>query len=82
MPKWPDLAAGFKLLREVDLNAIRRQAELPFHLAVLGREDSGRSLLISQLLSGPRLQEIGLYPGWASMALMARRRRAPAHWLY
>ena len=54
MPKWPDLAAGFKLLREVDLNAIRRQAESPFHLAVLGGMGAGKSLLINQLLAGPR----------------------------
>ncbi|MBN1691118.1 MAG: hypothetical protein JW901_08855 [Dehalococcoidia bacterium] len=62
MPKWPDLAAGFKLLREVDLNAIRRQAESPFHLAVLGEEVQGRSLLVTQLLTGPRSQESGLIP--------------------
>jgi len=54
MPKWPDLAAGFKLLREVDLNAIRRQAESPFHLAVLGGMGAGKSLLINQMLTGPR----------------------------
>lgn len=62
MPKWPDLAAGFKLLREVDLNAIRRQAESPFHLAVLGGSGAGKSLLINQLLTGPRSQEMGLVP--------------------
>ncbi len=62
MPKWPDLAAGFKLLREVDLNAIRRQAESPFHLAVLGGEGAGKSTLISQLLTGPRSQGSGLMP--------------------
>jgi len=59
MAKWPDLAAGFKLLREVDLNAIRRQAELPFHLAVLGGTGAGKSLLIDQLLRGTR----SLLPG-------------------
>ena len=62
MPKWPDLAAGFKLLREVDLNAIRRQSESPFHLAVLAGEGLNQSLLISQLLSGPRAQEISFIP--------------------
>jgi len=59
MPKWPDLMAGFKLLREVDLNAIRRQSELPFHLAVLGGKGVDKLLLASQLLSGPCAQEIG-----------------------
>jgi uncharacterized protein (DUF697 family) len=54
MPKWPDLAAGFKLLREVDLNAIRRQAESPFHLAVLGGRGTGKSELINHLLTGTR----------------------------
>jgi len=59
MAKWPDLAAGFKLLREVDLNAIRRQAESPFHLAVLGGRGVDKSLLIDQLLRGTR----SLVPG-------------------
>ncbi|MDD5398409.1 MAG: hypothetical protein PHU70_04930 [Dehalococcoidia bacterium] len=62
MPKWPDLASGFKLLREVDLNAIRRRAESPFYLAVLGGEGVNKSLLISQLLTGPRAQESGFIP--------------------
>jgi len=62
MPKWPDLAAGFKLLREVDLNAIRRQAESTFHLAVLGGEGTGKSMLIGRLLTGPRSQETGFVP--------------------
>jgi len=60
MLKWPDLAAGFRLLREVDLNAIRRQAESPFHLAVMGERGAGKSALINQLLTGPRSQEQGL----------------------
>jgi GTPase SAR1 family protein len=52
MPKLPDLASGFKTLREVDLNAIRSQAELPFHIVVIGGNMSGKSMLITQLLSG------------------------------
>jgi len=69
MAKWPGLAAGFKLLREVDLNAIRRQAESPFHLAVMGERGAGKSTLIEQLLSGsgtqaeaavPQVSEYGL----------------------
>jgi len=62
MPKWPDLAAGFKLLREVDLNAIRRQAESPFHLAVLGGRGTGKSELINHLLSGIPSQIPGPVP--------------------
>ena len=54
MLKWPDLAGGFKMLREVDLNAIRRQAEGPVHLAVAGDSGTGKTTLIGQLLSGPR----------------------------
>ena len=57
MPKWPDLAAGFKLLREVDLNAVRREAEAPVHIAVVGESGVGKSTLIRQLLSGPRDSE-------------------------
>jgi len=54
MPKLPDLASGFKTLREVDLNAIRKQVEEPFHIAIVGRAGAGKSTLINQLLSGPR----------------------------
>ena len=54
MPKWPDLINGFKLLKEVDLNAVREKAEAPVHVMVVGREGCGRTTLINQLLSGPR----------------------------
>ena len=57
MLKWPDLAGGFKMLREVDLNAVRRQAEDPVHFAVVGDSGTGKSMLIRQLLSGPRDSE-------------------------
>ena len=57
MLKWPDLAGGFKLLREVDLNAVRRQAEAPVHIAVAGDSGTGKTTLIKQLLSGPRDSE-------------------------
>jgi len=57
MLKWPDLAGGFKMLREVDLNAVRRQAEAPVHIAVVGDSGTGRTTLISQLLSGPHVSE-------------------------
>jgi uncharacterized protein (DUF697 family) len=53
MPNLPDLASGFKMLREVDLNAIREQAESPLHVAVIGEANVGKSTLIGQLLSGP-----------------------------
>jgi uncharacterized protein (DUF697 family) len=54
MPKWPDFISGFKLLKEVDLNAVREKAEAPVHVMVVGREGCGRTTLINQLLSGPR----------------------------
>jgi uncharacterized protein (DUF697 family) len=54
MPGLPDLARGFKALREIDLNAIRNQAEAPFHVAVIGESGAGKSTLIAQLLAGPR----------------------------
>jgi uncharacterized protein (DUF697 family) len=54
MLKWPDLAGGFKMLREVDLSAVRRQAEAPVHLVVAGGSGTGKTTLIKQLLSGPR----------------------------
>jgi uncharacterized protein (DUF697 family) len=41
------------MLREIDLNAVRREAEMPWHLAVIGGRGSGKSTLISQLLKGP-----------------------------
>ena len=57
MLKWPDLAGGFKMLREVDLNAVRRQAEAPVSVAVVGDRGTGKTTLIRQLLSGPRESE-------------------------
>jgi len=54
MPRLPDPAKGFKTLRELDLNAIRNQAEAPFHIAIIGDPGVGKSTLIAQLLSGPR----------------------------
>jgi uncharacterized protein (DUF697 family) len=57
MPNLPDLASGFKTLREMDLNAIREQAESPLHVAVVGDAGVGKSTLIGQLLSGPRQME-------------------------
>ena len=57
MPNLPDLAGGFKTLREVDLNAIREQAESLLHVAVVGGAGVGKSTLIAQLLTGPRQEE-------------------------
>jgi len=45
------------MLREVDLNAIRQEAESPFHLVVVGDKGVGKSTLIAQLLSGPHADE-------------------------
>jgi uncharacterized protein (DUF697 family) len=61
MPRLPSLASGFKMLREVDLNAIRTQAEQPFHIAVVGASGVGKSTLINQLLSGPGIDEPVLF---------------------
>lgn len=57
MPKLPDIAAGFRMLREVDLNAISKQAESPLHIAVIGAAGAGKSTLIRQLLSGPSIAD-------------------------
>src|SRR5512136_2621218 len=57
MPNLPDLASGFKTLREMDLNAIRELAESPVHVAVIGQAGVGKSTLIGQLLTGPRQGE-------------------------
>lgn len=54
MLRLPSLRMGFKTLRELDLRAIRNQAEAPFHIAVIGDTGVGKSTLIDQLLSGPR----------------------------
>ena len=61
MPRLPGLATGFRTLRELDLSAIRRQAEQPFHIAVVGAPGVGKSTLIDQLLSGPGAAEPGLF---------------------
>jgi uncharacterized protein (DUF697 family) len=57
MTRLPDLASGFKALREIDLNSIRNQAEAPFHLAIIGNIGVGKSTLITQLLCGPGVRE-------------------------
>ena len=60
MPRLPDLASGFKTLREVDLKAIRNQAEEPFHIAIVGNAGAGKSTLIDQLFTGPGTTEPAL----------------------
>jgi len=45
------------MLREVDLNAIREAAELPFCISVVGDKGVGKSTLIANLFSGPRAEE-------------------------
>jgi len=61
MPSIPNLAAGFKLLKEVDLNAVRRKSEEQFHLAVIGSAGAGKSTLISRLEQGPGIQKPQLF---------------------
>jgi predicted GTPase len=57
MTRLPDLASGFKALREIDLNSIRNQAEAPFHLSVIGDIGVGKSTLITQLLLRPGVRK-------------------------
>jgi GTPase SAR1 family protein len=52
VPRLPNVISGFKVFREFDLNAIRNQAEAPFHIAVIGDIGVGKSTLVTQLLSG------------------------------
>jgi GTP-binding protein EngB required for normal cell division/uncharacterized protein (DUF697 family) len=54
MPNLFDIRNIFETLREVDLNAIREQAEAPLRVLVLGGEGVGKSTLIAQLLTGVR----------------------------
>jgi uncharacterized protein (DUF697 family) len=54
MPKIPDLVNGFKMLKEVDLNMVRSQAEIPLHVMVIGEAGAGKTALVEQLLAGPR----------------------------
>jgi len=57
MPRLPDLVSGFKVLREIDINSIRNQAEAQFHMAIIGDIGGSKSTLITQLLSGPGVSE-------------------------
>ena len=57
MSKLPDLVNGFKMLKEVDLNAVRLQAIEPLHVMVIGEAGIGETALIEQLLTGPRFIE-------------------------
>lgn len=54
MPNLGDIGNFFNTLREVDLNAIREQAEAPLRVLVLGNAGVGKSTLIAQLLNGLR----------------------------
>lgn len=54
MPNLGDIGNFFNTLREVDLNAIREQAEAPLRVLVLGNAGVGKSTLIVQLLNGLR----------------------------
>ncbi len=57
MSRLPDLVNGFKMLKEVDLNAVRSQAIEPLHVIVIGEAGTGKTALIQQLLTGPRSDE-------------------------
>jgi len=57
MSKLPDLINGFKMLKQVDVNAIRRQTEAPLHVMVVGKVDEDRNALLKQLLEGPGSDE-------------------------
>lgn len=52
MPRLPNLASGFKTLREVDLKLLRTQTEEPFHISIVGDAGTGKAPLINQLLTG------------------------------
>jgi uncharacterized protein (DUF697 family) len=54
MPNLLDVGNIFTTMREVDLNAIRDQAEEPLRVLVLGSAGVGKSTLIAQLLDGLR----------------------------
>jgi uncharacterized protein (DUF697 family) len=66
VPKIPDLVNGFKMLKEVDLNAVRTQAEIPLHVIVIGEVGAAKTALVEQLLAGPRSEEP---PGLPSIAM-------------
>jgi uncharacterized protein (DUF697 family) len=54
------------MLKEVDLNTVRTQAEIPLHVMVIGEAGSGKTALVEQLLAGPRSEEP---PGLASITM-------------
>ncbi|MGA2159375.1 MAG: zinc ribbon domain-containing protein [Dehalococcoidia bacterium] len=58
MPKLPDLVNGFKMLKEVDLNAVRIQAEIRPYVMVVGEAGAGKTALTGQLISGPRPEQV------------------------
>ncbi len=60
--KLPDLMTGFKMLKEVDLNAVRKQAEEPLHIMIVGDDADSRAALIDNLLTGLKADE---NPGFA-----------------
>jgi hypothetical protein len=66
MAMLPDLVSGFKMLKEVDLNAVRMKAEAPLHVMVIGEAGSGKTALIAQLLTGPRSDE---FPGLSTVTM-------------
>jgi hypothetical protein len=53
MPNFSDIISRLKTLRELELDAIRDQAESPLYINIIGAAGTGKSTLIQQLLSGP-----------------------------
>jgi len=54
MARLTNLGNIFKTLREADLGAIRRSAEEPLHLTLVGEAGAGKTTLIRQMRSGGR----------------------------
>jgi hypothetical protein len=52
MPKIPNLVNGFKMLKEVDLNTVRVQAEIPLHVMVIGEAGAGKAALTAKYTAG------------------------------
>jgi uncharacterized protein (DUF697 family) len=90
MSRLASLGNIFRTLREVDLEAIRRNAEKVFHLALVGEPGAGKTTLLRQMRSGGREGEhlpafVGEYdlpaapPGNATAAILVVDASHPVH---